>query len=303
MTECERILEKGILPSSFFEAEIISDYYVDEKRKKIWAIELDLFIAFCDVCRKHNLKFWADGGTMLGAVRHKGFIPWDDDMDIIMPRSDYNKLLEIGPAEFGFPYFLQTPHTDRNYGYSFAKLRNSNTTCIPSVFMKSGFNHGIHIDIFPLDKINLDTYDKDRENITEHIMRCSSFMKRNSIELLDERQLRNYNKYFTENPAVEFDAINDICSKYKDMQTAYVSNCTNVAFKKERLIWKKEWFEQTKQLEFETITIPVPFMVEERLTAQYGDYLTLPPVEQRGTWHPNVIWDPDKSYLDHILSI
>ena len=107
MTECERILEKGILPSSFCEAEIISDYYVDEKRKKIWAIELDLFIALCDVCRKHNLKFWADGGTMLGAVRHKGFIPWDDDMDIIMPRSDYNKLLEIGPAEFGSPIFCK----------------------------------------------------------------------------------------------------------------------------------------------------------------------------------------------------
>lgn len=303
MTECERILEKGLLPPSFFEAEVISDYYVDEKRKKIWAIELDLFIAFCDVCKKHNLKFWADGGTMLGAVRHKGFIPWDDDMDIIMPRSDYDKLLEIGPVEFGSPYFLQTPHTDCNYGYSFAKLRNSNTACIPPVFMKSGFNRGIYIDIFPLDNINLDTYDKDRENITERIMRCSSFMKRNSIELLDERQLRNLKKYYTENPAVEFDAINNICSKYKDKQTAYVSNCTNVAYKKECLIWKKEWFEQTKYLDFETLTIPVPFMVEERLTAQYGDYLALPPANQRGTWSPDVILDPDKSYLDYISSI
>lgn len=101
--------------------------------------------------RKHNLKVCGDGGNLLGAVCHNGFIPWDDGGDVIIPREDYNKLIEIGNKEFSCQFFLQTPYFDSNSGYSFAKLRNSNTTCIPRVFSKSVFNNGIHIDILPLD--------------------------------------------------------------------------------------------------------------------------------------------------------
>jgi len=300
MTECERIIEKGILPVSFFKEEERCGFLVTEKRKKIWAIELDIYQKFAEVCKQHDLTFWGDGGTLLGAVRHNGFIPWDDDLDVIMPRKDYNKLMELGTRVFDEPYFLQTPHTDPNYGYSFAKLRNSNSSCIPKVFAKAGFNHGIHIDIFPLDFVNLNTFEDDKRHITECIMKCSSFMKRNSVELLNDRQLVYYNKYWTDSPASEYDKIHGIASNPINTGGEYVANCTVTSLKSSAQIWKASWFDQTIMHQFETIEIPMPFMIDERLKAQYGNYMEYPPVEQRGNWHSDVFWDPDKSYTDYI---
>lgn len=253
MTEVERIIKQGILPESFFHDEVRDDYLVKVEMKKVWAVEIDLFLKFSEICNRHGLRFWGDGGTLLGAVRHNGFIPWDDDMDLIMPREDYNKLMDFGPEEFNAPYFLQNPHTDPNYGYSFAKLRNDNTTCIPEVFQKAGFNHGIYIDIFPLDYINLGTFEDDKAAITEHIMRNSSYMKRNSVEMLNERQLENFKKYQTNDPIKEYDAIQTICSNLAYNGSEYVANCTITSLKSSAQIWKSEWFAETVMHKFENI--------------------------------------------------
>ena len=300
MTECERIIEQGILPESFFKEEERCGFLVTEKRKKIWAVELDIYLKFAEVCKQHNLTFWGDGGTLLGAIRHNGFIPWDDDIDVILPRKDYNKLMEIGTRVFDNPYFLQTPHTDPNYGYSFAKLRNSNTTCIPKVFAKTGFNHGIHIDIFPLDFINLDSFEDDKRRITECIMKCSSFMKRHSIELLNDRQLENYKKYWTNDPKSEYDKIQEIASNPNNEGSEYVANCTVTSLKSNAQIWKASWFDKTIMHQFETIEIPMPYKIDERLKAQYGNYMEFPPVEQRGNWHPDIYWNPNEPYTNFI---
>ena len=84
-----------VLEDSFFEEEIRSGYTVSSEMKKIWAVELDLLNEFSKVCQKHQLKWFVHAGTLLGAIRHKGFIPWDDDIDVVMPRADYEKLCEL----------------------------------------------------------------------------------------------------------------------------------------------------------------------------------------------------------------
>ena len=118
MTEPERIVASGIVPPSFLQEETVCEFFVDSTRKKIWAIELDILIEFDRICKKHGLKYFLMCGTLLGAIRHKGFIPWDDDIDVAMPRDDFNKLNTL-QDEFKHPFFLQTPLTDKEFAHPY----------------------------------------------------------------------------------------------------------------------------------------------------------------------------------------
>jgi lipopolysaccharide cholinephosphotransferase len=130
----------GTPPASFYSEEVRLGYTVSAKMKKIWAVEIDLLQCLIDVCEGHHLKYWADGGTLPGAVRHQGFVPWDDDIDIIMPRKDYDKLvgLAVSGQEFQAPYLLQTAYTDTGYARDHAQLRDVRTTgVLPTARMGS----------------------------------------------------------------------------------------------------------------------------------------------------------------------
>ena len=94
------------IPPTFFDEEVRCNYIVKSLMKEVWAVEMDLLEEAKRVFEKYNLRWYAIGGTLLGAVRHKGFIPWDDDIDIAMPRSDYAKSQELAGDEFCYPYFL-----------------------------------------------------------------------------------------------------------------------------------------------------------------------------------------------------
>ncbi|MFQ7094387.1 MAG: LicD family protein [Ruminococcus sp.] len=89
---------------------------------------MDLLEQVKKICKNHGLKYFADSGTLIGAIRHKGYIPWDDDIDLVMMRNDYNKFMEYAKSELEFPYFLQTVYTDKDIMRAHAQLRNSKTT-------------------------------------------------------------------------------------------------------------------------------------------------------------------------------
>ena len=137
------------------EEETICNYKVSSEMKKVWNVELELLKKLDEVCKKNNLRYFGDSGTLLGAVRHNGFIPWDDDIDVVMLREDYDKLIEIGNKEFNDPFFLQSAYSDTGYYREHAQLRNSNTS---GILVYEGnsveFNQGIFLDIFPLDEIS-----------------------------------------------------------------------------------------------------------------------------------------------------
>lgn len=111
--------------------------------------QLNILIEFIRLCEEHNLTYYLVGGTCLGAVRHKGFIPWDDDIDVGMPRKDYDKFIQL-QKEIKKPYFIQTYKSDKNYIYNFAKIRDCTTTFIENTFVCHQFNHGVWIDVFQL---------------------------------------------------------------------------------------------------------------------------------------------------------
>ena len=120
--------EAPLTLEGFLEEEVRCGYTVSAEMKKLWAVELDLLAEFDRVCKKHGLTYFAFGGTLLGAVRHQGFIPWDDDIDVVMFREDYRRLTQIAAEEFRHPYFFQTPFTDCGLVMGGSRLRNSNTT-------------------------------------------------------------------------------------------------------------------------------------------------------------------------------
>ena len=131
--------------------EYSPEYVVSEKMRKIWQVQYGLLGAFTDFCREHNLRYYVFFGTLLGAVRHRGFIPWDDDVDVVMPRADYDRLLELG-SEFPAPYFLQTMDNDPDTFFGgFARLRNDATTGIGREDFGHDCHLGIWMDIMPLD--------------------------------------------------------------------------------------------------------------------------------------------------------
>ena len=121
--------------------------------RKVFDQLLCILDEFNRVCRENDLHYYMLGGTLLGAVRHHGFIPWDDDIDIVMLREDYNKLLSLPFGAFQEPFFLQTPATDPGYHKGLVKIRKNDTTSIPYGDAGFKYNHGMFIDVFPIDAI------------------------------------------------------------------------------------------------------------------------------------------------------
>ncbi|MBQ4564254.1 MAG: LicD family protein, partial [Lachnospiraceae bacterium] len=143
------------LPERFLEEEVRDGYTISTEMKANWAVQMDLLAEFDRVCKEHNIEYFACGGTLLGAVRHGGYIPWDDDIDLMITRDNYNKLCACGPTAFTGRYFFQTEDTDPGTLRNHAQLRNSETTGVirEEAQYKYQFNQGIFLDIFPLDNL------------------------------------------------------------------------------------------------------------------------------------------------------
>lgn len=300
MTECERFIKEGRFPKSFFEIETRCGYTISAEMKKIWAIEMDLFLRFAEVCDKYNLKYGAFGGTLLGAVRHNGFIPWDDDMDVYMLRDDYMRFIEVAPKEFKSPYFFQSPETDDGYYFAYIRLRNSNTTGAETLYLHNHYNHGVSLDIFPLDHVNPSTAYMDRYHIYDCIMKCASYMKRTCVGQLNERQLENFHKYQTDKPLEEYRKITSIASNPTYRNTGFLTHATFFSNVNRIHFWNTEWYEKTILHPFETIEIPIPIGYHNILTEHFGDYMQYPPLENRYPIHDGTIWDPDKSFIEYL---
>lgn len=281
-------------------AETRKGYLVSEKMKKVWNIEIKLLTKLLEVCEKYNLKIWADGGTLIGTVREKGFIPWDDDIDMVMLRADYDRLLEIAPSEFQEPFFFQNAYTDKFYPRGHSQLRYNGTAAVLPGEVHCTFNQSIFIDIFVYDvmpKRGRSFYNAMLK--AEKLRKLMLYKALNSISLRHPKStlvyiygsiyffFHSFQKVFTQfqNCYAKFDEpMSNVCS-------CPCFNITQVFSIRRNL----EWYSDTLYMPFENIMIPVPIGYDEILKNEYGDYMT--PVKAP-TMHGSVIFDPDRSYVE-----
>lgn len=273
--------------------------FTSEQQVRIKQIETEMLKHFVDICKELNLKYYVWGGTLLGAVRHKGFIPWDDDIDVGMPRKDYNIFMEKAKAFLPEYYFLQNYITDPEYTLGYAKLRDSRTAYIETAFnKKKNMNHGMFIDIFPLDYYpNL----KLRQFIYDKRMTVYNKRLRDSLNIVHSTQLkfRLYTKiaaFLLPDEHIACEKRDALMSSVKSSNT--LANICGAWGKKEYM--PIEWIGNGTLLEFEGMKVVAPEYYDKCLTQVYGDYMTLPPVEKRKSHHNVDVVDFDNSYKNYI---
>lgn len=293
-------------PDEFFKEEVRCGYRVSVQTKKIWAIELDLLNELLKVCKKHNIKVCAFAGTILGAVRHQGFIPWDDDIDVALTRENYEKLLQVAPSEFKNQYFFQTIQTDPNYFFGYARLRNSLTTGIIVGNDRLDYNNGIYLDIFVLDgKVDDDALLKKQ---LKDRKKCTILLNYYKMGYPSKNIISRLIKYFLKFTYCNVVSYQKQIAKYEKIITKYNASSNKVALMTHPYNFiRKYWcyrddLESIQWVSFENIQIPIPQNAKSLLANMYGDYMKFPPLEQRGTWHTGILeFDPDTPYQEYIL--
>jgi lipopolysaccharide cholinephosphotransferase len=280
-------------------AETICDFYVDEKRKKIWQVELDIVEKIIDICEKNNINYSLSGGTLLGTIRHGGFIPWDDDIDIVMVRKDYENFLKIAKDVLKEPYFVQDFRTEKGYYYGHAQIRNSNTTAIIKDDDNRKFNHGIFVDIFTLDNLpdNLSERKKFLKSVGKSKKRIERMANPKGSNWIKSILKKLYLKIFLSGLDLntEIEKFNLMVQKYNNIETA---QSAAIAFKPDIFLYEKKWMEEFEERKFEYLNAKISKYYDEMLTRQYGDYMQIPE-NKGGSLHGSVFFDTENSYLKY----
>ncbi len=261
------------------------EYHLSKKElHKLQMIELELLVEFDRICQKYELKYSIDGGTLLGAVRHKGFIPWDDDADVIMIRSEYEKFMLVCEEELDKErFYFQDYRNTNGYRWGYGKLRRKGTKFVRLNQEHMPYEQGIFMDIFPCDNVP-DNYmlrclcnfhcflyrkvfwssvaRKQSKGILKLVYEC--------LYMIPEKTLKkHYEKYVF---------------KRNKKETKFVKCLTFPACNKV-FGYDRKWYERTYPIQFEDRIFCASEDYQGYLKFLYGDYMTLPPVEKRKV-HP-----------------
>ncbi len=298
------------LPTDFLQPEIRNEYFISTEMKKVWAVELDLLNKLLQVAQSHNIPLWVGDDTLLGTIRHQGMIPWDDDIDVIMFREDYDKLCRIAPKEFVYPYFFQTSEIDPWSLRGHAQLRRSDTLgMLKGDSVKYPFNQGIFIDLFPIDnKVD------DQSLFIKQLEKAKHYrglaMTSRSVHFLSDKSLpakKRIKRFIKKILIGNLYAANYFARKetayrtlYNNLQTDEIMEYVLAFDRKEKYVYNRQWFAQTVYPPFEFLTVPVPIGYEEILTKVYGNWHEF----VKGTSaHGGVIFNTEIGYKDYIKQV
>lgn len=288
------------------EEERISSYTVSDKMKKIWKAELGILEQVQAVCEAHDIKYFLLHGTLLGAVRHKGFIPWDDDLDIGMLREDYDRFVSLAAGELRPPCVLQNMFTEKDIFFgSFTRVRNSDTTAIQARELGHKGNQGIWIDILPLDICTLDEKKKNKK--VKKIKNCYRLLQA-KIYGKEERRIADLNPL--QSRVCRFFSVlcshKALCERLDRAIRLYTEEESDqvavFGFGSPRALNRADFID-TVQLDFAGKRLPAPAGYKNYLSAIMGrDYMKYPPEEERKPKHKG-IFDPERPYTEYVKKL
>lgn len=282
--------------------EVRCGYFVSQQMKKVWNIEMNILVKLLEICNRHNLRVFIESGSLLGAIRHKGFIPWDDDIDVEMFREDYDKLLQIAPNEFEVPFHFQSAYSEKGYYRGHAQVRFDGTAMIIPSEAKFGydFHQGIFVDIFVIDGVP-DTQEEIETIGHEGVMILDYLWNRHYIrKRVDSPHYEHYKHILGEKTKWSDEKLygyfEDLMRKNSVTGSKY---CGQYSFNLPQQTLKRDrhCYDNIIYVPFERIEVPIPARFDELLTEQYGDYMK--PV-QAPSFHGDVIIDTEKSYQTYI---
>lgn len=252
---------------------------------------IEILVEIDRVCRENKLRYFLTGGSLLGAIRHGGIIPWDDDIDVAMPREDYEKLKTISSQAFKRKFKLVTNDIDKEYHYVYAKVYHQQTTLIE--FEDPFYVGGVFVDVFPIDGLpshNLSRYYHCYKfnfwkNVSiytsytsgKHIVYSKIFLKR----IFQKIKYIGFNILFSKSKAIA--KCNKIAKKYNFDKCEYVANLGGAWGKKE--ITARKNIESLMEHDFEGYKMFIPCGYDAFLKGLYGNYMQLPPVDKRVSHH------------------
>lgn len=259
-------------------------------------IQLSMLKDFDAVCQKHRISYQLFSGTALGAVRHKGFIPWDDDIDVVMLCEDYERFFDSASKELDSnKYYVQREFSE-HWPMFFSKLRLNGTTYIEKYHSHDARIHqGIYIDIFPCDNLSDSRLMQKLQYIASKIVIAKSLYARGyETNSTVKKCFMQFCRILPTEP------FKRLCIRRNDSSSLKVHTFFGGGKKFERSIFLRGWFEQSVKMRFEDSEFPVSAHYDEMLRVMYGDYMIMPTLEQRVCKRHAAIVDINKPYTFHL---
>lgn len=254
--------------------------------KKLQMIELELLLEFDRICRKHDIRYTLTGGTLLGAVRHGGFIPWDDDADVSMLRCEYEKFREACKTDLGEQYYFQDMKSTEGYRWGYGKLRKKKTLFLREHQEHMPYEQGVFIDIFPRDGVPDSPLKRKIHKFICFCVRKTLWSEVGRIAH-SNRLMRLWFGVLSRGAGKRIYKMYDrLVVKSNQKPTELVRNLT-FPVPNGQEGYMRRWYDESTELEFEGHKFMANKCYKEWLQQEFGDYMVLPPEEKRKT-HPVV---------------
>lgn len=262
--------------------------------KEQQAVLLELLHEFDRICKKHRIPYVMFCGSAIGAVRHNGIIPWDDDLDVSMLRNDYERFLKIAPTELNEQYYLQAEGS-AHWMMNFSKLRKNNTTYLEKFHPKDKQMHqGIYIDIFPCDNASDKEWIRKVQFYASRVALAKSLWKRGyETGSIKKKLFMSLCSILPEKPFKKISMMkNKSDSRYVQTFLASTSRC-------KKGVYERVWFTETTEIAFEDMIVPISAHYDALLTKLYGDYMQIPSEEDRKIKEHAILIDTERNYTEY----